>query len=151
MPLSPVANPVSRPNPASASHNSDRFVTPTPPSLPPPGAISPISDASAHRRSSVRDVADLPEVESIIGTVKRFRSWFLIFLSIRGWVCSIELDGRQVLDTFRKHFFVPSVWRTVNSSPIAKVRRNQDIIFVHHDAVIVVKNGLDNGEHVPFL
>lgn len=150
-PLSPAANPVPRPNPASASHQSDRFVTPTPPSLPPPGAISPISDASAHRRSSVRDVADLPEVESIIGTVKRFRSWFLIFLSMRGWVCSVELDGRQVLDTFQKHFFVPSVWRIVNSSPIAKVRRNQDIIFVHHDAVIVVKNGLDNGEHVPFL
>ncbi|RKL39818.1 hypothetical protein BFJ72_g6545 [Fusarium proliferatum] len=119
-----------------------------PPNVPPFHAASSLS--SAHRRSSVRNVADVPNVERIVGTVKRFNSWFLIFISREGWVCSVELGGSKVLDTFEKHFFVPTVWRTANSTLITKVRRNQDIIFIHQDGVIVIKNGLDNGRHVSF-
>ncbi|RKL12119.1 hypothetical protein BFJ70_g16308 [Fusarium oxysporum] len=124
----------------------------TPLESPPPiAAIHSFSSlSSAHRRSSVRNVADVPNVERIVGTVKRFNSWFLIFISREGWVCSVELGGTKVLDTFQKHFFVPTVWRTANSTLITKVRRSQDIIFVHQDGVIVVKNGLDNGQHVSF-
>ncbi|KAI4654839.1 uncharacterized protein J4E78_007016 [Alternaria triticimaculans] len=104
------------------------------------------------RWSSIRDVADIPDVERIIGTVKKFDWWHLIFLSKMGWVCSVQIGegGRKVLDQFQKHFFVPSVWRTGNSPLIAKVRRSHDIVIVHQDGVIVVKNGLDNGEHVSF-
>ncbi|KAI1424639.1 WD40-repeat-containing domain protein [Xylaria sp. FL1777] len=108
---------------------------------------------SARRRPYARCVADIPGVESIIGTVKKFDMWYLIFLSKRGWVCSVEISrgGRMSLETFQKHFFVPSVWTTGNSPLIAKVRRNQDIIFVYQDRIFAVKNGLDNGEHVPLL
>ncbi|KAL5413298.1 hypothetical protein PMIN04_009503 [Paraphaeosphaeria minitans] len=105
------------------------------------------------RRSSTRNVANIPDVESIFGTVKKFNWWHLVFLSKTGWVCSVEISGggRRILDTFQKHFFIPSVWRTGNSSLLAKVRRSQDIILVHHNRVIVIKNGLDDGEHVNFF
>ncbi|KAG8667787.1 hypothetical protein FPOAC1_012626 [Fusarium poae] len=46
--------------------------------------------------------------------------------------------------------FVPTVWRTANLTLITKIRRNQDIIFVHQDGVIVIKNGLDDGRHISF-
>ncbi|KAI4927152.1 uncharacterized protein J4E92_006317 [Alternaria infectoria] len=111
-----------------------------------------VRSKSYTRWSSIRDVADIPDVERIIGTVKKFDWWHLIFLSKMGWVCSVQIGegGRKVLDQFQKHFFVPSVWRTGNSPLIAKVRRSHDIVIVHQDGVIVVKNGLDNGEHVSF-
>lgn len=48
------------------------------------------------------------------------------------------------MGTFQTHF----VWRTVNSSLIIKVRRDQDIIFVYQDSVIMVKSGLENGQQV---
>ncbi|OIW22408.1 WD40 repeat-like protein [Coniochaeta ligniaria NRRL 30616] len=96
------------------------------------------------------DVADIPDVDYIIGTVKRFNAWCLLFISRKGWVCSVELRSGSV-DTFQKHFFIPSVWRTGNSSFNAKVRRNQDIVFAHNDGVIVVKNGLDIGEYVSII
>ncbi|KAH8650101.1 hypothetical protein BX600DRAFT_442187 [Xylariales sp. PMI_506] len=118
---------------------------------PPPfsHALAPKS-GSAMKVSPVRNVADLPMVNSIIGTVKRFNSWFLVFISKQGWTCSVELCT-GALDTFQKHFFTPSVWRTGNKSLISRVRRNQEVAFVHQDGIIVVKNGLDNGEHVSFF
>ncbi|KAK2600092.1 hypothetical protein QQS21_005178 [Conoideocrella luteorostrata] len=113
---------------------------------------SPPSGALSERRSSIRNVAEIPDVEIVIGTVKRFNSWFLVFISRLSWVCTVELGGGggKVPDTFQKHFFVPSVWRTANACLICKICRGQDIIFVHQDGVIVIKNGLDNGQHVPF-
>ena len=126
----------------------------TSPSNSPPSTTMAITSSDSfptRRRSSVRRVADIPDVERIVGTVRKFNSWFLVFISRGGWVCSVELregGGGQILDTFQKHFFVPSVWRTANSSLITKIRRCQDIIFVHQDGVIVVRNGLDNGVHV---
>ncbi|KAF5696237.1 wd40 repeat protein [Fusarium globosum] len=90
----------------------------SPPNVPPFHAAGSLS--SAHRRSSVRNVADVPNVERIVGTVKRFNSWFLVFISREGWVCSVELGGSKVLDTFEKHFFVPTVWRTANSTLITR-------------------------------
>ncbi|KAK8102609.1 hypothetical protein PG984_015755 [Apiospora sp. TS-2023a] len=108
-------------------------------------------NTSRQQRSSIRNVAEIPHVHVVIGTVKRFNNWFLVFLSQSGWVCSVELNGGAILNTFEKHFFVPSVWRTGNATLISKIRRNQDIVFVHNAGVIVVKNGLDNGEYVSFF
>lgn len=130
----------------------DNLFPKAPLSLLPISPLSSARDLSMHRRFSGRDVADIPDFESIIGTVNKFNSWFLIFILRSGWVCSVALSrgiGKAV-DTFQKHFFIPSVLRTGNRFLITKVRCNQDIIFVHQDGVIVVKNGLDNGEHVPF-
>ena len=120
--------------------------------LPESSSIAKSRTASS-QWSTLRRVADIPDVESMIGTVKRFDWWHLVFLSKSGWVCSVEIcgGGRKVLHTFQRHFFVPSVWRTGNSPLISKVRRNHDIVFVHQSGVIIVKNGLDNGEHVPFF
>jgi hypothetical protein len=139
-----------------SSSSSNPGITPSSTAATPNISFAYPSGASRNksysRWSSIRDVADIPDVERIIGTVKEFDWWHLIFLSKTGWVCSVQIgeDGRKVLDQFQKHFFVPSVWRTGNSPLIAKVRRNHDIVIVHQDGVIVVKNGLDNGEHVSF-
>ncbi|KAI0521675.1 WD40-repeat-containing domain protein [Xylaria bambusicola] len=105
--------------------------------------------APPRRRSFIRRTEEIPDIESIIGTAKRFNLWHLVFLSNKGWVCSVEIDaaGRSPCDTLQKYFFVPSAWRTRGSSLICRVRRNQDIIFVYNDCVFVVKNGLDHGEH----
>ena len=156
--LSSLVSPFSQSNPysqqqASGLHISAPFPFLTPPSSPPASVLFPMNILSARGRFPTRNAIHLPEVERIIGTVQRFHSWFLIFLSLCGWVCSVKLgdSDRQALDTYQKHFFVPSVWHTMNSSLITKVCRNQDIIFAHHGAVIAVKNGLDNGEHIPLL
>jgi len=148
-----LSQPSPSPQPGGPPHLTYPLFASAPLTPPPAGALSPPSNLTTHGRSSVRNVADVPDVESIIGSAKRFNSWFLIFISRKGWVCSVELGGGggKALDTFQKHFFVPSVWRTGNPSLITRVRRNQDIVFVHQDGVIVVKNGLDNGEHVHFF
>jgi WD40 repeat protein len=114
--------------------------------------FAPPGSAHARRRSCITNVAEIPGLDSIIGTVKKFNSWFLIFISREGWVCSLELGpgGTKSIDTFQKHFFIPSVWRTATSSLITKVCRCQDIVFVYQNDVIVVKNGLDNGKRVSF-
>lgn len=96
-------------------------------------------------------LSDIPNVDQIIGTVKRFNVWCLLFLSRGGWVCSIELSKNALGDTFQRHFFIPSVWRTGNMNFIARPRRNQDIVFVHNDGLMVVKNGLHIGEYVSII
>jgi len=111
-----------------------------------PFALHPVRS----RSRSTRNVAEIPDVDYIIGTVKRFQNSYLLFISRTGWVCSVEL-GSVVMGSFQKHFFIPSVWRTVNSSFISRVRRNEDLVFVHNGGIIVVKNGLDTGEHVSFF
>jgi hypothetical protein len=120
---------------------------PTCPSSP----SSPRQLSSSMSRSSTKEVVYSSDVDTIIGTMKRFDSFCLLFISRKGWVCSAELSSGTLPDTFQRHFFIPSVWRTGNTIFISKVRRNQDVIFVHNDRVIVVKNGLDIGEHVSFL
>lgn len=111
-----------------------------------PSALHPARSTSPSS-SSTRNVAEIPDVDYIIGTVERFNTSYLLFISRKGWVCSVELGG-VLMDAFQKHFFIPSVWRTANSSFISKVRQNEDIVFVHNGGIIVVKNGLDIGEHV---
>ncbi|KAK7949341.1 NACHT and WD domain protein, partial [Apiospora aurea] len=114
---------------------------------------SPVSSTTAPSLETTdlrrtRNVANIPDVDYIIGTVKRFNLPYLVFISCHGWVCSVEL-GDGLSDTgFQKHFFIPSVWRTGNSTFTARVRKNQDIIIIHNDGVIVIKNGLDNGDHI---
>jgi hypothetical protein len=112
-----------------------------------PSTLHPVNSTGP---ASTRNAADIPDVDHIIGTVKRFNTYFLLFISRKGWVCSVELGG-ALIDALQRHFFIPSVWRTGNSTIISKVQRNQDIVFVHSDGIIVVKNGLDIGEHVSFL
>lgn len=118
---------------------------------PPLVSISPAGPSRGRAGSSPRNVADLTDVNYIIGTVRRFNSSFLVFLSNGGWVCSVELSGLVPADTFQRHFFIPSVWRTGETWDFnTMIRRNQDVIFVHNNAIIVVKNGLDRGEYVSF-
>lgn len=64
----------------------------TPLSLLPISPLFSARDLSMHRQFPGRDMADIPDFESIIGTVKKFNSWFLMFISRSGWVCSVSLS-----------------------------------------------------------
>lgn len=85
-------------------------------------------------------VLDIPSVQNVIGTVKILNAWCLLFISKNDWVCSIGLRSGSI-DTLQKHFLVPSAWKskTWQGIFIAKVLRNQDIVFAYDDGVAVVR------------
>ncbi|KAI0196396.1 WD40 repeat-like protein [Astrocystis sublimbata] len=141
-----LSNPQSDPSLISPPPLEDTGLTSALPLLSPespPVGLPPL-------QSLILRTEDIPEIQSVIGTVKKFNLWHLIFLSKRGWVCSVEINapGRSTSETLKKYFFIPSAWQTSSSSLIARVRSNQDIVIVHDDSIFVVKNGLDYGEHV---
>ena len=96
-------------------------------------------------------VLNTPNLDYIIGTVKIFNAWCLLFVSTKGWVFSVELMGGS-MGKVQRHFFVPFVWKTrfsfYSGRFRAKVLRNHDVVFAHSGGVTVVKNGLDVGEFV---
>jgi len=49
---------------------------------------------------------------------------------------------------FSEALYIPSIWRTGNPVFTTKVQGNLDIVFAHNDWIIIVKNGLEVGEHI---
>ncbi|TIA08966.1 WD40 repeat-like protein [Aureobasidium pullulans] len=96
----------------------------------------------------IRNVADIPNVELVLGTFRKFEFYYLLFVSTTGWICSVEIDELAVPGKFQKYFFIPSVWRSGNSGLTARIMRNHDIVFVHNEEIVVVENGLNDAEWV---
>ena len=94
---------------------------------------------------------ELPETDILIGILRNdYDVTSLIFLSVSGWICSVELDAssHEPQGSFQRHFFVPLAWLSTSAKIIVRVTERRDIIFARGEEVAVVRNGLENVEVV---
>ena len=86
---------------------------------------------------SYRHLTD--DIDFLIGT----EGEKLVFLHSDNWVCST--DPQNPSNVIR-HFFLPIDWLTSNIDLMIDMTSGGDILFVRHDEVAVIKNGLRNVE-----
>lgn len=80
----------------------------------------------------------------IIGTLKSR----LIFLSNRGWVCSVAMDTVQKEAVYTKHFWIPPKWHTIAEHLLMAVTSSGVITLAVADEIVVFHHGLDSEEKV---
>ena len=84
------------------------------------------------------------EVEFLIGSFGQR----LVFLHSSGWVCSADVETLDV-NSYVRHFFIPTDWLCTNGELMVEVTRKGDIIFVKRDEIAVIKRALDGAERGP--
>ncbi|TIA76809.1 WD40 repeat-like protein, partial [Aureobasidium pullulans] len=94
--------------------------------------------------SLVRHIADIPNIEMTLGTLRKSDSSYLLFISTTGWICSVKLDDTPSAGDIQKYFFIPSIWRSGNSGMRARIMKDHSIVFVHNEEIVVVRDGLEN-------
>lgn len=73
----------------------------------------------------------------------------LIFIDVRSWVCSINLESKDNNNTisYSRHFFVPHDWFSAIGTVICAVSQ-QNIVFALNGEVAVIKGGLEYAGNV---
>ena len=92
-----------------------------------------------------------PDIDLLVGILRNYYNiTTLIFLSVSGWTCSVELDAlsNESRGAFQRHFFVPLAWLSTSAKVVVMVIKRRDILFARGEEVAVVRNGLENVEVV---
>ncbi|KAL9591797.1 MAG: hypothetical protein Q9179_007362 [Wetmoreana sp. 5 TL-2023] len=71
----------------------------------------------------------------------------LVFLDIRSWICSVDLESLATRMVYSRHFFVPYDWFAGTRDILCTVI-GQDVVLVRNGDVAVVKGGLEFVEFV---
>ena len=84
------------------------------------------------------------ELKAVVGLYKsRF-----IFLSYRGWICSINMDTVPNDQHYIRHISVPIQWHTALSNASMAVTPKGSIVMAVHDEIAIFHNALDFEEKV---
>ncbi|KAF2105813.1 WD40-repeat-containing domain protein [Lophiotrema nucula] len=93
--------------------------------------------------------AEIPDLNLIVGLVRFYASFSLVYISSSGWVCSIELSD-EVPESFQRHFIIPSLWLSRNQVMISTVLEDHSVLLVHDDQLVLIEGGIHNVEDVSF-
>lgn len=87
-----------------------------------------------------------PSIEHIIaitGTI-------LLFLDTDLWVCSLDLKKFAMIPEAKRHFFIPSDWKSNTSDIIFHYTSKNEFVLAHKDKLSIIKRGLDYAETISF-
>ncbi|KIX06231.1 uncharacterized protein Z518_04206 [Rhinocladiella mackenziei CBS 650.93] len=71
----------------------------------------------------------------------------LVFFDRDLWVCSMVLNSRASLDSFKRHYFIPRDWTSVESIEQCSLLRDGTLICPRDGDVIIVRSNFDDIDH----
>lgn len=84
------------------------------------------------------------ELKAVVGV---YKSWF-IFLSHKGWICSINMDTAPSDQHYIRHISVPIQWHTAAGNASMAVTAKGSVVMAVHDEIAIFHNALDFEEKV---
>lgn len=75
----------------------------------------------------------------------------LVFIDVRGWICSVGVDYGSQSDQIWYHFPIPHYWQRADHQPLFLVTSLGDVVLAADEEITVVKRGVISRTHIGSL
>ncbi|KAI0537078.1 hypothetical protein GGR58DRAFT_361265 [Xylaria digitata] len=101
-------------------------------------------NASISPYVSLEAISDrIGDLIGTMGMIIGIRSREIFFLDHDGWICSIDAATTEHVDTYNRHFFLPTDWLSTDDTLVFAMTTKNEIILARGEELAIIRKGLN--------